>query len=178
MKVLFLDIDGVCNSHKTWALYGHSTPVAKNCDYRLDPTVLRFLELLHKNGVQIVLSSTWRLGVTVEEAKDFINVPVLDLTCSYPFPESVRGDEIACWLKDHEVEAYCIVDDDSDMLPEQLPFFVKTLYGDGLQYQGMLRVCEILGLELHQLLKESEKDPGFSEKFFKKCKEMGIPPVN
>lgn len=164
MKVLFLDIDGVCNSHKTWGLYGHSSPIAKN-DYRLDPTVLRFIELLYKKNVKIVLSSTWRLEVTPEEAQKFIGVPVLDKTCVRSTPNAIRGDEIKIWLDNHEVEAYCIVDDDSDMLEEQMPYFVKTNYNDGLQYKGMIKICEILGLDFHGLLKDEEKEPAIDERF-------------
>src|SRR3546814_6841131 len=44
-----------------------------------------------------------------------------------------RGGEIAEWLSRHpEVSVYAIVDDDSDMLPEQRHAFVQTRFEDGI----------------------------------------------
>ena len=42
-------------------------------------------------------------------------------------PRVTPGGRTGEWLSRHpEVERYAIVDDDSDMLPEQMPFFVRT----------------------------------------------------
>lgn len=41
--------------------------------------------------------------------------------------KTLRGDEIKDWLDQHkEVKKYAIIDDDSDMLPEQMSSFFKT----------------------------------------------------
>jgi hypothetical protein len=163
MKILFLDIDGVLNSPKTWALYGDSSPLAKDQKFNLDPNALRFIQLLHAQGVEIVISSTWRLHENLGDFKDVLGFPVKGKTGREVSVGSVRGKEIDLWLKDHpEVEQYCIVDDDSDMLEEQMPYFVKTNYKDGLQFEHMEKICKIFGMSVFDFLfgkdKEVEED--------------------
>ena len=61
-----------------------------------------------------------------------------------------RGDEIAAWLTAHpKVKEWAIVDDDSDMLPEQLPRFVKTDGNEGLSFANFERLCAIFGINVH-----------------------------
>lgn len=155
MKVLFLDIDGVLNTHKSTLLHGslfiNSPDVAK----KLDPYASLFLKRLTQHGVQIVLSSTWRIGTRFHQEKEkAFDFPILDRTCHYPFPKAVRGDEIQTWLNEHpEVTHYAIVDDDSDMLEAQLPCFVKTRATEGLTWFNMEKICQILGFEIWELAK-------------------------
>lgn len=62
----------------------------------------------------------------------------------------VRGDEIRDWLRSRNgggyipVECYAIIDDDSDMLPEQLPVFVQTTNQRGLEDNHRDRLIELL----------------------------------
>ena len=57
----------------------------------------------------------------------------------------MRGEEIKTWLEHHpEVENYVIIDDDSDMLPEQLDNFVHTSNMHGFLYGDMLKATNIL----------------------------------
>lgn len=59
--------------------------------------------------------------------------------------DKVRGDEIAEWLSRHpEVTKYAIIDDDSDMLPEQMPHFVHTQAVDGIMYRNWLDLEHLL----------------------------------
>ena len=46
------------------------------------------------------------------------------------------------WIDIHKPEKYCIVDDDSDMLPHQN--FVQTNSKIGLDYSSALVVCRFL----------------------------------
>lgn len=67
-----------------------------------------------------------------------------------------RGFEIQQWIDDHknEIESYCIIDDDNDMLPSQIDNFVRTSnntdhedcvdVGYGLTRKCAERVIEIL----------------------------------
>lgn len=159
MKILFLDIDGVLNSRKTWGLYGNSCPMAKDQKFNLDPTTIRFLQLLHAKGIEIVVSSTWRLHKKLGNFKDVFGFAVKGITCSYPFKDSKRGDEIAVYLKEHpEIESYCIVDDDTDVLDDQMPNFVRTSYEDGMSYKHMVKICEVLGFSFFDLLPREEKE--------------------
>lgn len=148
MKVIFLDIDGVLAIFKTWMLYGSvfsNTPSVKN---KLDPYGVEFIKLLELMGVKIVLSSTWRKGKTLAKLRKILGINLHDKTCEHPFTGSVRGDEIHIWLKDNpQVTQFCIIDDDSDMLPYQMAHHVKTAYADGITHECMLKVCGILGID-------------------------------
>lgn len=154
MRVVFLDIDGVLNTHKTNALFGPVICSHADAASKLDPLGVKFFNMLHKAGITIVLSSTWRLGRDIETMTMKVGIPIFDKTCAWPFANSCRGDEIKIWLDAHpEVTSYVIVDDDSDMLEEQLPNFVKTQYEEGLTYANMVAITKCLGFDIWDLRK-------------------------
>jgi hypothetical protein len=86
--------------------------------------------------------------------------PVVDKTCViyksqyYNGKPVGRGREIQRWFLDTDLifdsndrpyrYNYCIVDDDSDMLPEQLPYFVQTDNQHGLLDEHVDRIVKIL----------------------------------
>jgi hypothetical protein len=123
VKVVFLDIDGVLNTHKSALLYGNLFIETPGVAKKLDPYGSLFIKRLTQHGVKIVLSSTWRMGERFKRlAPQAFDFDILDRTAIYPFAKAIRGDEVQLWLDQHpEVTHYCIVDDDSDMLAEQLP---------------------------------------------------------
>jgi len=54
------------------------------------------------------------------------------------------------WLDQHpEVNNYLILDDDSNMLEEQLPHFVKTSLISGMNYDNFIKAKEILSFNTH-----------------------------
>lgn len=128
MKILFLDCDGVLNTKYATTLLSLSKPKLK---------LLR--QIIADTGCKLVLSSTWRLH---EDAKAKLARAGLEFYGMTPrwheveelSPHEVkRGHEIQWWLDRHpEVERYCIVDDDSDMLDSQLRYFVQTEMEYGL----------------------------------------------
>jgi hypothetical protein len=85
------------------------------------------------------------MSVPYTRLAEALNLPMVGATPS-KFSAS-RGEEIALWLRDNKVDKYVIVDDDSDMLPEQLPYFVKTDNYEGLLYKDYLKVVELLSTE-------------------------------
>jgi len=150
MRVLFLDVDGVLNSRddfdpdKAWPPLNQAA-------------LSRLRHVVKKSGCYVVLSSTWR--------KRQEHVDLLKAAGGFPSPHddwrtieqpfivtngiirgvAMRGNEIAEWLSRHpEVERYAIVDDDGDMLPEQLPFFVQTSFETGLTDAHAERLIAIL----------------------------------
>ena len=145
MRVLFLDIDGVLNSHRTVvALNGYPHDVSPGGLAQFDMVAVALLRGLCKaGGVQIVLSSTWRLDREWAKIGPALGLPIIDRTPSMLGP---RGNEIACWLDDKPVERYAILDDDSDMLPEQMPYFVKTMHEDGMTWQPFVKLCELFSV--------------------------------
>lgn len=131
MKILFLDIDGVVNCATT----NFKTPL-----WPLD-RYMAFLvgKIVMYSDCHIVLSSSWRNHPEgAAEVKKVIGYPVLDITCRSWYDKatnhhSTRGEEIQNWLDHHfETEKYAILDDDSDMLPHQMPNFFKTSWKTGI----------------------------------------------
>lgn len=153
MRVLFLDVDGVLNHRGVFVPGNGASPLCEKC-------VERLARLVERTSASVVLSSTWRLGGKhsehVQKLKDAgvlnrahddwrtIDMPLNDDAIVVPYSQR-RGAEIAEWLGRHpEVTRYAIVDDDSDMLPEQLPFFVQTTFDTGIQDDHVERIVSIL----------------------------------
>lgn len=158
MKVLFLDIDGVVNCATT--SQRHRGVIG------IDPYMALLVDrIVQATGCKIVLSSTWRLWEdSREEVKQQVG-PFIDVTPNMPRPNGTsieyceRGREIAKWIETWEaaenpvpwltivgekIERYAILDDNSDMLPEQLPNFFKTSWAVGLTQEIANKVIEHL----------------------------------
>ena len=122
MKILFLDIDGVLNSTRTCVAFG-GYPMELKHIAAFDQVAIRLIQrLCDSAGVQVVLSSAWRLHCDFKDVGAALGLPIIDRT---PSLSGNRGSEIARWLSEHpEVEQYAIIDDDGDMLDGQLSRFV------------------------------------------------------
>lgn len=109
LKVIFLDVDGVLNSHVLIYHYGF--------DY-IDEGLLELLVTVVKNtGSEIVLSSTWRLEERsrnlVKSSLSRFGVELFDWTGR--IAGGYRCEEISEWLKMHpKVKKYAVLDDDPD----------------------------------------------------------------
>ena len=144
MKVIFLDVDGVLNNYAAFeAAQGrHGTNVlAPECIERCN-------RLVEMTGARVVLSSTWRLMADFRAIlrDGGLRASIIDRTPYFTSGDQRRGAEIADWLRRNTtVVAYVILDDDSDMLEEQRPFFVQTHYQTGLTDAHVARAAAILG---------------------------------
>lgn len=172
MKVMFLDFDGVLNSHQSATFWHNKRDQAKweNEMYQDWPGTLReyiaqeFCPIAMSNieelmrrvpDLKIVVSSTWRHGETPEtlakilHPSKLIGGAIIDVTPDFGWRDGKhvpRGEEIQDWLNRHpEVTNYVIVDDDSDMLETQKKNFVHTSSLHGFQYGDMLWALRILG---------------------------------
>lgn len=135
MKILFLDIDGVCNSRDY--LYRLRAKNKKaTLWYGIDPEAAKLVRrIVKETGCKVVLSSTWRL---YEDGKAQVRREVChfvdctkDLQAGAKRGYVPRGDEVQDWLNRHpSVTQYAILDDDSDFAPNQWLF--KTSFNDGL----------------------------------------------
>lgn len=141
MKVIFLDIDGVLNCQKTVERFHGFISV--------DPLLVKRLNrILKETDAKIVLSSTWRLFEDNKEILEKANIKYIDITPDF---HTTRGEEISDWLSRHpEVERYVILDDDSDMLPNQILF--QTTWIDGLTLKIMHEVIKYLNIDLKKCL--------------------------
>jgi hypothetical protein len=121
MKIIFLDIDGVLNSHKT---FDNSKRKQKDYVWKetddIDPdNVAQLNRILNITNAFIVISSSWRNGRSVELLKTIAQKVRIDSTRiidKTPTLTRDRGDEIKLWLKkNRQVKKFVILDDDSDM---------------------------------------------------------------
>lgn len=171
MKIIFLDIDGVLNT-KVSCANSQAMMKTKEGDWdqfnpifsclAWDPhCISQLLRVVRKTKAKIVLSSSWRshpehtrnclkacsviyLDTDPEHPLDFIDVTPqegVDIRIA-----DGRGSEIKAWLDTHpEVNTYCILDDYTKFLEEQLPFFVNTDPHVGLtkdQADQMIRILD------------------------------------
>lgn len=145
-RIIFLDIDGVLNSTRTCiATGGYPGEELEAKDLtRFDWIAIGLLRrLCESSGIQIVLSSSWRIIVDIKKLGDALGLPIIDKT---PVLASSRGNEIARWLNEHpEVEQWAIIDDDSDMLDSQRSRFVRTDGHEGYSWVNHLELCDIFG---------------------------------
>jgi hypothetical protein len=161
MKAIFLDIDGVLNTgiyaihyFEICKHFGLSRKDAKDLRHGLrdefgshfDPRTVQLLEYIVKEtDAKIVVSSTWRHS-GIEQMKlmwEMRDLPseVIGVT---PFLNTERGEEIAEYLRENEVDSYVIIDDDCDMLPEQINNFVQTDGEYGLTLREANKIIDIL----------------------------------
>jgi hypothetical protein len=130
-------------------------------DY-LDPIACKLVErLITDFEAKVVISSTWRLTRSKREMYQLFRCAGHRIiaeslherwaTPTIKRPDLMRGHEIELSLSEienHEhVTSYVILDDDSDMLGYQQPFFVQTDTYDGLGFMGFERARRILGGE-------------------------------
>lgn len=154
MKILFLDIDGVLNSHAFWKRCGELGILP---DDKVDPlAVERLNRLTDETGAKIVVSSTWRLpyvwsrnlnSLIVRLQKLGIKGEIIGMT---PDHRKIfgRGAEIQSWMLQArqdgiEIDSFAIVDDDSDM-DNLMDYLVQTSMTDGLQEVHVQAIIEML----------------------------------
>jgi hypothetical protein len=169
MKYIFLDIDGVLWT-VGWSVYarrvtgfGHiPTEERYRKEYEeWDPIATSNLQWVIEQGekqgetVRIVISSTWRIGRSLEKLKEIAQKSglnpdaIVGVTPSFRGREysTERGHEIQAWLDENKVlpQDIVIVDDDSDMA-HLMDRLVKTDSYDGLGFRKAIEVAQFLGI--------------------------------
>jgi hypothetical protein len=141
-KILFLDIDGVVCTPRSFHAYGLR---------KWDPTACEMIKkICLANSYKIVCSSSWRFDGKVTQAW-FKHYGLKELLhpgwCTTLKELSCRGEEIQDWLNKHKdsVAEFVILDDDSDMLPEQLSRFIKTDSENGLSCSNFVEANKLMG---------------------------------
>lgn len=152
--ILFLDIDGVLNSH-AWFSRRPEKPF-ENWANRIDPAAVGLLNQLIDRvpDVQFVLSSSWRLYHELDVVRALLRErgfvgEIIDKTPHLlprrmSGPGRPRGEEIALWRESNQhTGPFVILDDDSDM-GDLLPHLVKTRFGRGLTQVHVDRAVKAL----------------------------------
>ena len=166
MRVIFLDFDGVISSEQSctfwhnkrdqdkWENEMYSSWKGTLFEYlahEFCPIALSNVEELVRRvpDVKIVISSTWRIGTSIDGLKKIlapaklVSDAIIDKTPT--FRDGPRGNEIKSWLDKHpKVTNYVIIDDDRDMLDEQREYFVNTSSLHGFLHGEMLQAERIL----------------------------------
>lgn len=152
MKIIFLDIDGVLNSEQFFkALYRDKNYAFKEfCPIACSNLIEILVEI---PDVKIVVSSTWRIGRTIQELEDILfnnaGVPRGTVIGKTSEVRNRRGAQIEDWIKEETnpvAERFVILDDDSDMKP-YMDRLVRTNGRHGLQLEDARRAVRLLGGE-------------------------------
>lgn len=171
MKVLFLDIDGVVNKGRRFRV-GFDWADAKCVDF--------INEVIRKTGAKIVISSSWRIGSTLEELSDhfknkfridgeFIGLtPAIDLEMEGMDHKvsAPRAMEVRDWLNDHpEVTSFAVIDDmdifvgsEEEAVVEDAEIkqcFVKLDFFGGMTHDAKVKLIKILS-GLHKVTLPSQ----------------------
>lgn len=170
MKLIFLDIDGVLN-HELWFKERFNSLKKSHGDEKFfDPKSVGLLNfILSETDAKIVVSSSWRLGRSVDDLKEIFSKVgvdpslIIDKTPMLSFQDlkinnqeyhySVpRGCEIKAWMECNKnilgdkisKVRYIILDDDSDMLFWQRNNYLQVDSYCGLTYNLAHKAIQIL----------------------------------
>lgn len=154
-KAVFLDVDGVLNSH-------HMMDI-RDTVFELDDTFLsRLADIVQGTNADIILTSAWatgfdqdengvrvakkedgslsKMGVALESGLASYGLTIHALVTDVKYLREPRGQEIAAFLEKNPYEKWIIIDDENhDFTPEQRKHLIKTTYShkDGLSKEGL-----------------------------------------
>lgn len=152
VRLIFIDIDGVFNSltyYKSDRFNNEPTYPLSEFDTEC---VKRYMNIIEKTGAKTVISSSWRFTDGLRNIMEHVGFygTALDFEVT-PYLGTIRGLEIKAYLDEYEdkhigeeVESYCIIDDETDMLYEQKDNFVNTNINFGLTDEDADKVIRIL----------------------------------
>ena len=174
-KIIFLDVDGVIN-HCDWYdwIHEHKEFLKAGGHDSIDPKAVdKIIQICNETNAYIVMSSSWRywsLGHTIKKLNSIRDLrPILDrLVGVTPRTDKRnRGEEIkyflnACrkrnmftadgdMLSDERFKfdispKYVILDDDTDMLPEQMNNFIHVNDIHGISDEDVKKAIDILNV--------------------------------
>lgn len=138
MKVIFLDVDGVLNSHHWFEKYYDKKNPEKT--YINFSCIQNLVKIVKQTDAKIVLSASCRSEVKSNKNhflrkifKEY-DLEIYDFT---PDTGLERGIDIQEWLNHHlDVTNIAIIDDDSDMKP-LMKYLVKTKWKEDSKYKPL-----------------------------------------
>lgn len=135
-RIIFLDIDGVLNSNNFYVEF-YKKHDRKEISNDIDPKAVEIFDKLCKDiDAKVVISSTWRIGNTIESMQKMFD----NLGCTFKIIGATpkinysmcRGLEIQEWIsknidyRNFPYDNYVILDDDSDFFIHQAKHFFQT----------------------------------------------------
>jgi hypothetical protein len=169
--IVFLDVDGVLNSRRWDARSGAAEeagpPTERELwERRIDPEcVARLDRLLQRTGAVVVVSSSWRKRLPLNEIVPILEARgfrgrIVGATATEDNTAS-RGAEITRWLTENDTRgaAYVVLDDEvvEDVPPELV---VRPSEGTGLTDQDIDRALLILTGRSGQQVEERQAGRG------------------
>jgi hypothetical protein len=169
MKLIFLDIDGVLNSHP-WMQTLPKLKLGTTLEWgaMIDPTAVeRLNRIVDATGAAIVVSSSWRNFLTVAQLRailkerGFHGLVIASTPRDEEFPPNCeRGTQIDAFLKTfkvecgsncdcvnfYQIESFVILDDDADMAPH-MDHLVRTTFATGLQDEHVEQAIAMLSIK-------------------------------
>lgn len=151
-RILFLDIDGICNSD---VFYLETRGKKGN----FDPEAISLLNKLKPLNVEVVVSSTWGEEGVKQLKNVGLELPIIGTTVHFHTEWFCRGNEIEKWLIDNFNRGtkfgdsnyfikrnynYVIVDDDCDFLLGQKDNFVHVDRKTGITKEDIEKIKKIL----------------------------------
>jgi hypothetical protein len=143
MRIIFLDMDGVLCTTRAHYAQGYLNMPNHGFMDALDREGIGMLNKFNAEHPDViyVLSSTWRKHHTKKEMEEWLKDKYGwngkfhdDWRTDDGGP--IRGNEIQRWLDKHQVDNYLILDDSSDMLPEQQYHFIHTDDYNGISFEN------------------------------------------
>ena len=154
MKVIFLDVDGVLCTARSYLAF--DVPNHRKMWNAWDDVACAPIREACKKGIQIVVSSTWRYPMHEVELKEhmtkhglieFLRMPnwkTLDLRWD---AETIRGHEVERYLKDNpEIEDYKILDDVDQFLESQKSKLILTDPENGMSAENIRKLLRWSGV--------------------------------
>lgn len=109
MKVIFLNIDGVLQSVRSFIVNKKfALPTNLNLKGSFDPVAVNLLiDFCDKTSVDLILHSTWRSNAeSINRLKD-IGLPIKGTTDIL----ASKADSIKRWIEENNPEKWCVLDD-------------------------------------------------------------------
>ena len=121
-NIIFLDIDGVLASYLKMKHIDEYGPAF------IDYSVSTLNKLIEKTNSDICISSSWRVGRTIEDLQELLTARGVKCNVVGKTDKSVdRGVEILNWLYGNsQYNEYIIIDDEMSDIIKTLPFNWKT----------------------------------------------------
>lgn len=161
MKIIFLDIDGVLNSH-AWLEQQPPFSLREHPERAIDPdAVQRLNHLTERTGARLVVTSTWRLKWGIRALRQiFVNADIrgtlLDVTEVFIIARAThraladpREQEILMWLRQHPEVTHYVVLDDLANLGVLRDRQVLVDAASGLTMDNINEALAILNCDLH-----------------------------
>lgn len=147
--IIFLDFDGViCSPRAFTAQEGRWCGTEYRALRWADPIACDLVQrLASKHHAKVVVSSTWRSSR--DQCDQILGRYRISKFLHRDWrtgedKDRFRGREIDAWLETHGRPPFIILDDDSDMLPEQMPFLVNTCSMNGMMLSDFDKADKML----------------------------------